>query len=142
MCSALVAPNGDRLYVVDATNNALYAIDNISKIVASGITVNNLSFSGPDASEAHVIYAGSPLNGPISAALLYNGNVVLGNTLDPTGNNLLVEPAPNGQVLDVENVDTGATGAIFGVTATGTTTANTKVYFNDDNDNTLKVLSD
>jgi hypothetical protein len=40
----------------------------------------------------------------------------------------------------VRNVDTGATGAIFGLVATGTSDADTKVYFNDDNDNNVQVL--
>jgi hypothetical protein len=43
-------------------------------------------------------------------------------------------------VLDVLNVDTGAGGALFGMVATGSNAANTKLYFNDDNDNNLQVL--
>ena len=47
---------------------------------------------------------------------------------------------PGGHVLDVRNVDTGPAGALFGMVATGTNAANTKIYFNDDNDNNLQVL--
>ena len=38
------------------------------------------------------------------------------------------------------NVDKGASGALFGIVATGTDDSNTKLYFNDDNDNNLQVL--
>ena len=31
-------------------------------------------------------------------------------------------------------------GALFGIVATGTNDANTKIYFNDDNDNNVQVL--
>ncbi len=131
----------DRLYVVDGTNNALYAINNISRIVSHGIVINGLTFSGPQAGAAHVIFHGAPLNGPISSAILPGGNIAVGNTLDPAGKNLMVEISPTGSLLDVKNVDTGAAGAIFGMISSGTTAATTKLYFNDDNDNTVKVLS-
>jgi hypothetical protein len=72
--------------------------------------------------------------------LLFNGNIVLGNTLDPNGKNLMVEISPAGTLLAVKNVDTGAAGSIFGMVATGTTQASTKLYFNDDNANALMVL--
>jgi hypothetical protein len=132
--------DGDRLYVVDGTNNALYAIDNVSSITANGITVNGLSFSGSFAGDAHVIFSGTPLNGPISSAILPGGNIAVGNTLDPDGQNLIVEISPLGSVVSVTNVDTGAAGAIFGMVATGTSPSTAKLYFNDDNDNTVKVL--
>jgi hypothetical protein len=133
--------SGDILYVVDGTNNALYAIHNVSNVTANGIAVNGTSFSGPFASSAQVVFSGAPLNGPISSALLFNGNIALGNTLDPDGKNLIVEISPTGQLLDVKNVDTGVGGALFGMVATGTSLSTTKLYFNDDNDNTVKVLS-
>jgi len=99
-----------------------------------------MKFGGPSAKDARVVFAGSPLNGPISTALLPNGNLVVGNTLDPTGKNLLIELSAAGKVLDVRNVDKGAAGAIFGIVATGTDAADTKIYFNDDNDNDVQVL--
>src|SRR5581483_8705484 len=98
-------------------------------------------FSGPQASSAHVIFSGAPLNGPISSAILPGGNVAVGNTLDPDGKNLMVEITPSGSVVDVKNVDTGPAGAIFGMVASGTSLSTTKLYFNDDNDNTVKVLT-
>jgi hypothetical protein len=131
----------DRLYVVDGTNNAVYAIDHISNIHSHGIAVNGLTFSGPQAFDAHVIYHGAPLNGPISSAILFNRNIVIGNTLDPDGRNLMVELSRDGTLLAVKNVDTGAAGAIFGMVASGTTLATTKLYYNNDNDNTTRVLT-
>lgn len=134
---------GDKLYIVDGTNNTLYVIDGVSSVGANGISVNasGTSFGGPRASSAHVVYSGAPLNGPISSAILFNGNIVLGNTLDPDGQNLMAEVSPSGQLLNVKNVDTGAAGALFGMVAAGNSAATAKLYFNDDNDNTVKVLS-
>ena len=131
----------DRLYVVDGTNNALYAFCGISTIAAHGITVHGTTFSGPFAGRAHLIFAGAPLNGPISSALLPDGHLVLGNTLDPNGKNLMVEIAPSGHVLDIRNVDTGAAGAIFGMVASGHDIDDLKLYFNDDNANAVEVLT-
>lgn len=133
--------SGDTLYVVDGMNNALYAIHNVSNVRENGISVHGVTFGGPSGPDAHVVFSGSPLNGPISSALLFNGNIVLENTLDPNGKNLMLEISPSGQLLDVKNVDTGAAGALFGMVATGTSAVTTKLYFNDDNDNTVKVLS-
>jgi len=131
------------LYVVDGKTNTVVAIHNAlnlrkSKSIVVGST--GKTFSGPQGSWASLVYAGKPLNGPISSALFYNGNLVLGNTLDPNGKNLLIEISPAGQLLDNVNVDKGAAGALFGLVATGTTAATTKLYFNDDNANNLQVL--
>ncbi len=52
----------------------------------------------------------------------------------------MVEMTPYGKILDVRNVDRGAAGSIFGMVATGTSNADTKLYFNDDNHNDLRVL--
>ncbi|HXO17410.1 MAG TPA: hypothetical protein VN909_04505 [Candidatus Dormibacteraeota bacterium] len=135
-------PSGDQLYIVDGTNNTVVAFSNVSTIPAGGITVgkDGKTFSGPSASDARLVFAGKPLNGPISSALLANGNVVVGNTGNPSGQNLMVELSPSGHVMDVRNVDKGASGSLFGIVATGTTAQDSKIYFNDDNDNNLQVL--
>jgi hypothetical protein len=130
----------DQLFVVDGTNNSVVVFTGVSTISANGITVRGTTFTGPFASHARLIYAGAPLNGPISSALLPGGHIVVGNTLDPNGKNLLIELTQAGKVLDVRNVDKGAAGALFGMVATGTDSADAKLYFNDDNDNTVKVL--
>ena len=72
--------------------------------------------------------------------MLADGHLVIGNTLDANGKNLMIELSPNGRVLDIVNVDTGAAGAIFGIVATGHDDFDTKVYFNDDNANALEAL--
>jgi hypothetical protein len=135
-------PSVDTLYIVDGTNNTLVAFANVSSIPSGGIVVgkDGKTFSGPNAKDARVVLAGSPLNGPISSALLPNGNLVIGNTTNPSGQNILVETTPGGKVLDTRNVDKGAPGSIFGIVATGTSDSDTKVYFNDDNSNNLQVL--
>lgn len=132
----------DTLYVVDGTNNAVYAIANVTSVPENCLSLasDGAHFSGCNAKRARVVFMGKPLNGPISSALLYNGNLVIGNTLDPNGKNLMIEITPRGKVLDVKNVDKGAAGSLFGMVATGTTAADTKLYFNDDNDNNLQVL--
>jgi hypothetical protein len=135
-------PNSDTLYFADGKNNTIVAFSKVSTIPNGGIKAekNGMAFSGPSASNARVVYAGAPLNGPISTALLPDGNLIVGNTLDPDGTNLMIELTPSGQVLDTRNVDTGAAGSLFGIVATGTSDANTKIYFNDDNDNNVQVL--
>ncbi len=144
--------SSDTLYVVDTNANRVVGLDNVSAIGTDGVVVAGTSFTGPSASSAKVIVAGSPLNGPISAALLVNGDLVVGNTLDPTGTNLLVEISPASGVVATMNVDKGAAGALFGIVAVpktittmgayGTTSTLTDIiYFNDDNDNTVKLLS-
>jgi hypothetical protein len=143
-----LAPSGlaydasiDTLYFVDGQNNTLVAFNGVSSIPDGGITAthNGMKFSGPSAKDARIVYSGKPLNGPISTALLPDGSIVAGNTLDPDGKNLMIEITPGGKLLDVRNVDKGPAGALFGIVATGTK-ANTKIWFNDDNDNNLQVL--
>ncbi len=132
----------DRLYIVDGADNSLWAFRDVSTIPAGGITIKGSTATGPFAGRVRRIFAGAPLNGPISSALLPNGHIVLGNTLDPNGTNLMVEIAPaSGRVVATRNVEFGAAGAIFGMVATGTSDDNVNLYFNDDNDNAVKLLS-
>lgn len=135
-------PKGDQLYVVDGTNNTVVAFSKVSTIPNGGIIVEpgGKTFKGPSAADARLLHAGGPLNGPISSALLPNGNLVVGNTGNPSGANIMVEMTSLGKVLDTRNVDKGAAGAIFGMVATGTSVGDTKLYFNDDNSNDLRVL--
>jgi hypothetical protein len=132
----------DRLYIVDGADNSLWAFKHVSTIPAGGIAIGGEHASGPFAERARRVFSGAPLNGPISSALLPNGHLVLGNTLDPNGTNLMVEIAPSsGRVVAQKNVDEGPAAALFGIVATGTTDENARIYFNDDNDNTLKALT-
>jgi hypothetical protein len=93
-----------------------------------------------DVPHARLVFSGSPLNGPISMALLPNDNLAIGNTGNASGTNLMVAITPAGKLLATRNVDKGAAGALFGIVAGGTTDSDTKIYFNDDNDNDLQVL--
>jgi hypothetical protein len=139
------AKKGDILYVVDGQNNTLYAFShayrdlNLPKEIMIG--KDGKTFTGPKAKDARVVYSGSPLNGPISSALLPNGNLVIGNTLDGSGTNLMVEIDTAGQVLATKNVDQGPGGAIFGMVAIGSNDANTQIFFNDDNANNVQHLT-
>jgi hypothetical protein len=121
-------PALDTLYVVDTNANTVSAIAKVSTLTA------------PSAASVKIIASGAPLNGPLSAALLPNGNVIVGNTLDPDGTNLLVEVSPTAGILTTKNVDTGPAGALFGIVATGTVSA-PKIFLNDDNTNSLLLLS-
>jgi hypothetical protein len=139
------------LYVVDGKTNTVVAIHNVMQIRGANsivVSKNGKTFGGPKGSWASLVYAGAPLNGPISAAALYNGNLVIGNTGEPAGTNHLVEIAPPsckaipcglGTYLYEVNVDKGAAGALFGIVAAGTGTK-TVVYFNDDNANNVQAL--
>ncbi len=132
----------DTLFIVDGTNDTVVAFENVSTIPAGGITVakDGRTFGGPSAANARLVYAGAPLNGPISSALLFNGNLVIGNTGNGDGRNVMVEMTPHGTILATRNVDKGAAGALFGMVATGNNAEDVKIYFNDDNHNELRVL--
>ena len=149
MPGTALAPSGlaydasnDTLYFADGKNDTVVAFKDVSKIPNGGIKAkkNGMTFSGPSARDARIVFSGKPLNGPISTALLPNGNLVVGNTLDGNGKNLMIELSASGKLLDVRNLDKGAAGALFGIAVTGTTVGNTKIYFNDDNDNNVQVL--
>src|ERR1017187_8597132 len=141
----------DTLYVVDTNANRVVALSNVSAIGTDGVIVTGTSFTGPSAASAKVIASGAPLNGPISGALLVNGDLIVGNTLDPTGN-LLIEISPTAGVVATKNVDTGTGGAIFGIvtvpktittmgTYGSTNTQTNEIYFNDDNTHTVVLLT-
>jgi hypothetical protein len=127
----------DVLYIVDSNVNRLVAFSHPGNVPVGGIIVNPYGgFGGASGSSARVVYAGAPLNAPISAALLYNGDVVIGNTT----NNRLLEVTPDGRLVGNKVIAKGAAGALFGIAASGTSIANQKIYFNNDNTNTVDVL--
>ncbi|HEY8026417.1 MAG TPA: hypothetical protein VIF60_17880, partial [Burkholderiaceae bacterium] len=149
-------PSIDTLYIVDSSSYSVVAFANVSTIGAEGIVVNgNCSgtahtptpvptFAGSSATSARVIASGGQFNGPISAALLMDGTLVVANgDLDgPPTNNLLIEISPAiGFVGAHIQLDNGAAAALFGLAAKVDSDGNQVIYFNDDNDNTVKVLS-
>lgn len=131
----------DALDVIDGADNSVTVLRHVSTIPAGGVIVHGATFTGPAAAFAQRIFAGPPLNGPISSALLPDGHLAIGNTLDPAGTNLMVEITPAGKLVATKNVDMGASGALFGMVADIHDPNNVKLYFNDDNDNALKVLA-
>ncbi len=169
---SLHAPSGltydskiDTLYIVDTSSYSVVAFADVSSISANGITVNGgkctagpptatVTFSGPSMSSAKIIASpaspngGQQFNAPISAALLLNGNLVVGNAdqdLTPnhagTNQNLLFEISPTTGIVGSKQLDKGAPGALFGIAAGPDDQGNQLIYFNDDNDNTVKVLA-
>jgi len=106
------------------------------------------TFSGPSMASARVIAQGSPLNTPLSAALLKNGDLVVGNAdIGAPGpsktTNLLIEVSPvlpGGFVGQPLQIDTTAPGAIFGIAATVDAAGNQIIYFNNDNNNAVMQL--
>jgi hypothetical protein len=134
----------DTLFIVDGVNNTVIAVSHAYRDLnsANEIVVGSTgkTFTGPKAQDARVIFSGSPLNGPISSTLLPNGNLIIGNTGDASGTNLMVEITSTGVLLATRNVDKGAAGALFGIVSTGSSDANSKIYFNDDNANNVQAL--
>jgi hypothetical protein len=132
-------PNVDTLYVVDGVNNTVVAISNFSNVLLTSAIVvqpGGKTFKGPEAKYARLVYSGTALKAPFASALLPNGNLIIANT---TGNTL-VEMTPQGKILDTKVVDTKPTPGIFGLVASGTTNANTVLYYTDANTNTLQAL--
>jgi hypothetical protein len=119
------------------------AFTTVSTIPENGITVsvdkNNVySFTGSAAGHVSVVFSGVPLNYPVSSAMLYNGNLIVGNT----GDNNMVEIDPvQKKMVGEKLVDKGNAGAIFGIVTTGNTAATQKIYFNDDNTNSVVSIS-
>jgi hypothetical protein len=152
-------PASDTLYVVATSSDSVIALAGVSSIPKDGVVVNGqcagaatptpaLTFSGPSMASARVIAHGSPLSTPLSAALLKNGDLVVGNAdigapgPSPT-TNLLIEVSPvvpNGFVGTPLQIDTTAPGAIFGIAATVDAAGHQIIYFNNDNNNAVMQL--
>ncbi len=151
-------PASDTLYVVDTSSASVIALAGVSAIPKDGVVVNGKcaattptpvpTFSGPSMASARVIAQGSPLNTPLSAALLKNGDLVVGNAdIGAPGpsatTNLLIEVSPvlpGGFVGQPLQIDTTAPGAIFGIAATVDAAGNQIIYFNNDNNNAVMQL--
>jgi hypothetical protein len=161
MPGAVFAPSGltydaalDTLYVVDTSSNSVVSLANVSAIEADGvIAAGDCSadtptpvpkFSGPSAGSAKVIASGGQFNSPISATLLANGNLVVGNAdlnMASIPTNLLFEISPTDGVVASKQLDTGTAGALFGIVADVDANGDQLIYFNDDNSNSVMLLS-
>ena len=151
-------PASDTLYVVDTSSASVIALVGVSTIPQDGVVVNGQctattptpvpTFSGPSMASAKVIAHGAPFNTPLSAALLKNGDLVVGNadiglTTPSAMTNLLIEVSPvvpGGFVGQPLQIDTEAPGAIFGLAATVDAAGNQIIYFNDDNNAAVMQL--
>jgi len=151
-------PASDTLYVVDTSSASVIALAGVSAIPKDGVVVNGQctattptpvpTFSGPSMSSARVIAHGAPFNTPLSAALLKNGDLIIGNadigvTAPSATTNLLIEVSPvvpDGFVGQPLQIDTGAPGTIFGIAATVDAAGHQIIYFNDDNNSAVMQL--
>lgn len=165
---AIYAPAGltydasiDTLYIVDTSSYSVVAFASVSGIGADGVVVQGQcssvaaaptpvpTFSGPSASSARVIANGGPFIAPLSAALLADGDLIVANSDINIGAgqtpNLVVEVSPVlpggfvGQPVQLDS--SGTPGALFGLVATTDGAGNQLVYFNDDNTNSVMLLT-
>jgi hypothetical protein len=155
-------PSSDTLYVIDTSSNSVIAFSGVSRIAKDGVVVNGQctaatpppmpTFSGPSMASAKVIAHGAPLSAPISAALLKNGDLVVGNgdiVAPPAAlpapsamTNLLIEVSPvvPGGFVGQLQIDPGAPGAIFGIASAVDASGNQIIYFNNDNNSAVMQL--
>jgi hypothetical protein len=165
---AIYAPSGltydasiDTLYIVDTSSYSVVAFANVTNIGAAGVMVAGQcgsvttaptpkpTFSGPSASSARVIANGGGFIAPLSAALLADGDLIVGNAdiniASSQMPNLVFEISPvlpGGFVGQPVQLDTtGTPGALFGIATTVDSQGHQVVYFNDDNANAVMVLT-
>jgi hypothetical protein len=151
-------PASDTLYIVATSSNSVIALAGVSSIPTDGVVVNGQctgsavptpvpTFSGPSMASARVVAQGAPLSTPLSAALLKNGDLVVGNAdigapAPSATTNLLIELSPvlPGGFVGQLQIDTGTPGAIFGIAAALDAAGNQIIYFNNDNNNAVMQL--
>jgi hypothetical protein len=163
---AVFAPAGltydasiDTLYIVDTSSNSVVAFAGVSSIGAAGVVVNGQcqsvtapptpapTFSGPSAASARVMATGGAFFTPLSAALLSNGDLIVADADINIGSqmpNLVFEISPvlpGGFVGQPVQLDSGASGALFGIATTVDAQGNQVVYFNDDNSNAVMKIT-
>jgi hypothetical protein len=162
---AVYAPSGltydvsiDTLYIVDTSSNSVVAFAGVSSIGAGGIVVSGQcqsvtpptpepTFSGPSATSARVIATGGSFFTPLSAALLSNGDLIVADADINIGSqtpNMVFEISPvlpGGFVGPPVQLDSGNSGALFGIVATVDAQKNQVVYFNDDNSNAVMMIT-
>ena len=166
VAGAIYAPSGltydpsiDTLYIVDTSSNSVVAFAGVSTIGADGVVVNGQcqsvaapptpapTFTGPSATSARVVATGGAFFTPLSAALLSNGDLIVADADVNIGTqtpNLVFEISPvlpGGFVGAPVQLDTGASGALFGIVATVDAQMNQIVYFNDDNNTAVMELT-
>ncbi len=145
-----LAPSGlsynqalDTLYIVDGVTNTVVAFSNASKLLDKDEIIvepggKTFKCKYPKTTCGKLVYSGSPLDAPMAATLLPNGNLIVANTQGTA--NTLVELTPKGQVLDTKVVDESSTQGVFGLAASGTNDNNTVLFFTDTNSDTVQEL--
>ena len=124
-----LSPNGT-LFVADTASNRIAGIPNAvfrHTPVNAGAAAATVFANKPNAN--------GPLNGPLGLVLTPNGDLLAANG----GDNNLVELTQGGRLVTVKDVDTidPPGGALFGL---ATATYPNRVYFVNDDTNTLNVL--
>lgn len=132
----------DTLYIVDGADNTIVSVSNASNLLEKDEIVvqpggKTFKCTHRKATCATLVYSGAPLDAPVAAALLPNGNLIVANT---KGGNKLVELTPNGKVLDTKIVDSNKGAHIMGLIATGTDDSDTALFYTDTKTNTLQEL--
>ncbi len=132
----------DTLYVVDGVDNTLVAISGATNIrLTNAVTVlpggKTFKYGKGIKPCASLVYNGSALKGPVASTLLPNGNLIVANA---TGGSL-VEMSSAGKVLATKVVQKGSVPAVFGLAASGTTDANTVLYYTNAVTNTVQELT-
>jgi hypothetical protein len=133
----------DTLYIADGVTDTVVEFQNASNLlepdeITVGSSGKTFKCKHPDVTCGKLVYAGSDVKAPMAMALLPNGNLIVANTGGTA--NTLVELTTTGQVLDTRVVDSSSTQGVFGIVATGTTDANTALFFTDTNDNSVHEL--
>jgi hypothetical protein len=134
----------DTLYVVDGANDTIVSIAGATTILlpnAIQVQPGGKTFKyakGQTGSPAKLVYSGTAIDSPVASALLPNGNLVVAGT---KGGNNLVELTSTGTILDTLKVNDTAKAGIFGLKASGTSDANTVLYYTDSNLNTVQELT-
>jgi hypothetical protein len=132
----------DTLYLADGIDNTIVAVSPASNLLQKNEIVvkpGGKTFKCLHAKRvcAKLVYSGKPLNAPLAATVLPNGNLIVANT---KGGNTLVELTPAGKVLATKVVDKSQTAAVFGLAASGTSDKDTVLLFTDTNKNDLEEL--
>jgi hypothetical protein len=118
----------DELFIADTGNNRIAELDHVSRATR-------------DLGSGDTVFSGAPLQGPLGLVLTPSRHLVTVNgDAQPSGtpNNLAVEVTRSGELLATRQLDSGAAGALFGVTLT-VFEHELSLVFVDDNDATVKI---
>jgi hypothetical protein len=132
----------DTLYVTDGVDNTLVAVSTVSNLLTTSEIVvkpggKTFKCKQKKFSCAKLLYSGSPMNSPVALALLPNGNLVVANG---AGGNSLVEISAAGKVLANKKLNADSAQEVYGLLATGSTDANTVLFYTDTADNSVHEL--